>query len=150
MIAPVRRFFMRVCMEPRLLPGVRCSVLNTEYRSPSCWMTMPGRRSVALMLLIFGPVPCLDFGNSRGRPLSEAGAKESRGALIRKTVLSAKSQYKGGPSRGQLPASRTGPWSVKLRYDRSLGGRHPPRPGVPDIQVQEPRFHFALRLLQFG
>src|SRR5215475_5658507 len=52
MIEPVRKFFMRVCMEPRLFPGVRCSVLNTEYRLPSCWITMPGRNCVALMLLI--------------------------------------------------------------------------------------------------
>src|SRR5690349_17030211 len=52
MIAPVLRFFMRVCMEPRLLPGVRCSVLNTVKSWPSCWMTMPGRSCVALTLLI--------------------------------------------------------------------------------------------------
>src|SRR5690348_2760558 len=53
MIAPVLRFFMRVCMEPRLLPGVRCSVLKTVKSWPSCWMTMPGRSCVALTLLIF-------------------------------------------------------------------------------------------------
>src|SRR5260370_23653295 len=43
---------MRVCMEPRLLPGVRCSVLKTVKSWPSCWMTMPGRSCVALTLLI--------------------------------------------------------------------------------------------------
>src|SRR5260370_41882801 len=43
---------MRVCMEPRLLPGVRCSVLKTVKIWPSCWMTMPGRSCVALTLLI--------------------------------------------------------------------------------------------------
>src|SRR5215813_13977484 len=43
---------MRVCIEPRLLPGVRCSVLNTEKSWPSCWITMPGRSCVALTLLI--------------------------------------------------------------------------------------------------
>ena len=52
MIEPVRRFFIRVCIDPRLFPGVRCSVLNTEKRSPSCTITIPGRNCVALMLLI--------------------------------------------------------------------------------------------------
>src|SRR6266849_3625607 len=52
MIAPVRRFFILVCMEPRLLPGVRCSVLKTVNSAPSCWITMPGRNCVALTLLI--------------------------------------------------------------------------------------------------
>src|SRR5579885_517984 len=81
MIAPVRRFFIRVCIEPRLLPGVRCSVLKTEYRSPSCWMTMPGRRRVALTLLIVflrpesgrAPVQFLAFsGVPGGGPLCDA------------------------------------------------------------------------------
>src|SRR5437899_9851486 len=44
---------MRVCIEPRLLPGVRCSVLKTVKSWPSCWITMPGRSCVALTLLIF-------------------------------------------------------------------------------------------------
>src|SRR5712692_9222261 len=52
MIAPVRRFLMRVCMEPRLLPGVRWSTLKMVNSWPSCWMTMPGRSCVALTLLI--------------------------------------------------------------------------------------------------
>src|SRR5271156_3449333 len=49
---PVRRFFIRVCMEPRLLPGVRWSTLKTVKSWPSCWTTMPGRSCVALTLLI--------------------------------------------------------------------------------------------------
>src|SRR5260370_3111461 len=53
MIAPDFRLFMRVCMEPRLWPGVRCSVLKTVKSCPWCWMTMPGRSCVALTLLIF-------------------------------------------------------------------------------------------------
>src|SRR5215471_7507234 len=97
MIEPVRRFFIRVCIEPRLLPGVRCSVLKTEYRSPSCWMTIPGRRSVALMLLMFGPIPCLNFGNSSGRPLTRRREGITRRADP-KAVLSAKNQYKGRPA----------------------------------------------------
>src|SRR5580692_778911 len=43
---------MRVCMDPRLLPGVRCSVLKIVKRLPSCWITMPGRSCVAFVLLI--------------------------------------------------------------------------------------------------
>src|SRR5208282_1305497 len=51
-MTPLRRFFMRVCIEPRLLPGVRWSTLKTVKSWPSCWMTMPGRSCVALTLLI--------------------------------------------------------------------------------------------------
>src|ERR1700676_2123319 len=51
-MVPLRRFFMRVCIEPRLLPGVRGSTLKTVKSLPSCWMTMPGGSCVALTLLI--------------------------------------------------------------------------------------------------
>src|SRR6267143_3959096 len=52
MMEPVRRFLMRVCIEPRLLPGVRWSTLKMVKSWPSCWITMPGRSCVALTLLI--------------------------------------------------------------------------------------------------
>src|SRR5258708_39002120 len=52
MIAPVRRFLMRVCIEPRLFPGVRWSTLKIVKSWPSCRITMPGRSCVALTLLI--------------------------------------------------------------------------------------------------
>src|ERR1700739_2742732 len=95
MIAPVLRFFIRVCIEPRLLPGVRCSVLNTVKSWPSCWMTMPGRSCVALTLLILLPEK-FRFGHSGGRragrirnDLRHAGALLSSSANI---------QYKWGHS----------------------------------------------------
>src|SRR5262249_11891364 len=90
----------------------------------------------------------LDFGNSSSRPLCEAARRNHEARRSDKTVLSAKSQYKGRPfSRSIAGDLAPGPRSVELRYDRSLGSRQLPRTAVPGKQVQEPRFQFARSLL---
>src|SRR6266436_73952 len=92
MMAPVLRFFMRVCMEPRLLPGVRWSTLKMVKSWPSCWMTMPGRSCVALTLLISSlerlRISEIQAGQERGRIRND-----SRHAG-RKNESNAKPQYK--------------------------------------------------------
>src|SRR5271163_3785290 len=50
MIAPDFKLRSRVAMAARLLPGVRCSTLNTVYRLPSNWITIPGRSCVAFTI----------------------------------------------------------------------------------------------------
>src|SRR5215469_1904361 len=109
MIAPERRFFIRVCMDPRLFPGVRCSVLNTEYKSPSCMITMPGRNNVALMLLISSWRPRnqpltpiqneLLFANSRRQP--EGATRGITEAHWENRLPSAKCQYRLHLTPGQ-------------------------------------------------
>src|SRR5215470_11780159 len=101
MIAPVLRFFMRVCMEPRLLPGVRCSVLKTVKSWPSCRMTMPGRSNVALTLLICsleGAISKIQAGQACGRIRNDS---RHAGVLH---VASANSQYKGPASTRSIVA----------------------------------------------
>src|SRR6266566_8283497 len=94
---------MRVCIEPRLLPGVRCSVLKTVKSWPSCWITMPGRSCVALTLLILfcGPSRVgADCSLERLR-ISEIQAGQEHGLIQndsrhagRKNVSNANQQYK--------------------------------------------------------
>src|SRR6266481_2700404 len=98
MIAPVLRFFMRVCMEPRLLPGVRWSTLKIVKSWPSCWITMPGRSCVALTLLII-------FDGRAGRGL----LKNCRFRKFRLTAATPQNGYarndlptNGGQARGAL------------------------------------------------
>src|SRR5260370_2976819 len=95
---------MRVCMEPRLVPGVRCSVLKTVKSCPWCWMTMPGRSCVALTLLIFSLEQLLiseiQAGQEHGRIRNDsrhAGAKSSADAYI---------QYSRSGSPGSYPLTR--------------------------------------------
>src|SRR6266571_2180056 len=98
---------MRVCMEPRLLPGVRCSTLKMVKSCPSCWMTMPGRSCVALTLLIVffrGPDRVGGGGSLESLLISEIPAggpstmpqprSESLEAHRRIHVTSAKQQYR--------------------------------------------------------
>src|SRR5258708_21045357 len=95
---PFRRFFRRVCMEPRLLPGVRWSVLKIVKSWPSCWITMPGRSCVALTLLII-------FDGRAGR-----GLRKTCG--FRKFRLAPATPYNDCagtdlPASGRLQARRT-------------------------------------------
>src|SRR5579885_3144774 len=130
MIAPVRRFFIRVCIEPRLLPGVRCSVLKTEYRSPSCWITMPGRRRVALTLLIVflrpesgrAPVRFLAFS---GVPAADRSARrrarKSHEARWRLQRPSAKKQYRRADLRRSIaPGMRRKQGGIRAAEPASL------------------------------
>src|SRR6266852_2316970 len=103
MMAAVLRFFMRVCMEPRLLPGVRWSTLKMVKSWPSCWMTMPGRSCVALTLLIVfcGPDHAGADSSLESLPISEIQAGQERGRIRndsrhagRKNASNAKQQYK--------------------------------------------------------
>src|SRR6266480_6984981 len=92
---------MRVCMDPRLFPGVRCSVLNTVKSWPSCWMTMPGRSCVALTLLI-----CfLEVSISEIQAGQECGRirNDSRHASAF-FCASANEQYKGAASARSIVA----------------------------------------------
>src|SRR6267143_4251005 len=100
MIAPVRRFLMRVCIEPRLLPGVRSSTLKMVKSLPSCWMTMPGRSCVALTLLIC-PLERLQIseiqaGQERGRIRNDSRHAEEN------FMPSANLEYKGRDSTGSI------------------------------------------------
>src|SRR6266403_3209056 len=107
---------MRVCMEPRLLPGVRWSTLKIVKSWPSCWMTMPGRSWVALTLLIvftaverrrllkiaISEIPAsglLSFTAARGM---------TRGTL-EKIASSASKQYRRADSTRSIIASFRGP-----------------------------------------
>src|SRR3989442_8283576 len=104
---------MRVCMEPRLLPGVRCSVLKTVKSWPSCWMTMPGRSCVALTLLICslrGSISKIQAGQKCSRIRNE-----SRPAGEKPTP-SAKQQYKSPHSK----------WSIRLLLWKSPVTSYPP------------------------
>src|SRR5258708_25377076 len=76
MIAPVRRFLVRVCIEPRLVPGVRWAPLKIVESWPSCRITMPGRSCVALTLLIvvWGPDQVGADGSLESLPISEIPA----------------------------------------------------------------------------
>src|SRR6266852_1667593 len=103
MMAAVLRFFMRVCMEPRLLPGVRWSTLKMVKSWPSCWMTMPGRSCVALTLLIVlcGPDRVGADSSLESLPISEIQAGQARGRIRndsrhagRKNASNANQQYK--------------------------------------------------------
>src|SRR5712691_151766 len=94
---------MRVCMEPRLLPGVRCSVLKTVKSWPACWMTMPGRSCVALTLLIWSlerlRISEIQAGQERGRIRND-----SRHAG-KKNASNAKQQYKCACSQRSIVAN---------------------------------------------
>src|SRR5574341_1881661 len=65
---PERRLRSLAWMKPRLLPGVRCSTLNTVHRSLPCITTMPGRSWVAGMYI--GP-KLSPYGMAREFPLVE-------------------------------------------------------------------------------
>src|SRR5580692_7365705 len=101
-MVPLRRFFMRVCIEPRLLPGVRWSTLKIVKSWPSCWMTMPGRSCVALTLLIGSLIRLRISEIPAGLELSRI-QNDSRhaGENFRP---SAKLQYKGAESAGSIVA----------------------------------------------
>src|SRR3954467_14168786 len=49
-IEPERRLRSLACTNPRKFPGVRWFTLNTEYNSPSCLITLPGRICVAAII----------------------------------------------------------------------------------------------------
>src|SRR5271168_2312277 len=110
---PVRRFFIRVCMEPRLLPGVRWSTLKTVKSWPSCWTTMPGRSCVALTLLISSLNDC-EFRKflQAARSAMRCTRNDSRHAR-RNFAPNANKQYKGPHSQ----------WSIGLvGFLGALGG----------------------------
>src|ERR1700675_1074185 len=94
-MVPLRRFFMRVCIEPRLLPGVRWSTLKTVKSWPSCWITMPGRSCVALTLLI-GSLNDYEFRKflQAARSAMRCTRNDSRHAG-RNFAPNANQQYKG-------------------------------------------------------
>src|SRR5713101_6093167 len=102
---------MRVCIDPRLFPGVRCSVLKMVKSWPSCWMTMPGRSCVALTLLIVfcGPDHAGADSSLESLPISEIQVGQERGRIRndsrhagRKNASNAKQQYKCARSWGSI------------------------------------------------
>src|SRR5258708_7918631 len=158
MIAPVRRFLMRVCIEPRLLPGVRWSTLKIVKSWPSCRITMPGRSCVALTLLIvvWGPDQVGADGSLESLPISEipAGNKPfgkfgvglhpcvargmTRGTLEENSPPARNYSIKALIRAGQSPTFPKQSLEKEAQILRNRGEIHQVRENAEDIGGSEP------------
>src|SRR5229473_4730881 len=140
---------MRVCIDPRLFPGVRCSVLKTVKSWPSCWMTMPGRSCVALTLLI---VFCVSL---RSLLISEIPAggpstmpqprSESLEAHRRIHVTSAKQQYRWRYSKRSIRLLRLSQAGLIIRSESCAFSRRG-HAGVVDVHQAPVTLFLAIDL----
>src|SRR5260370_39526428 len=137
---------MRVCIEPRLLPGVRCSVLKTVKSCPWCWMTMPGRSCVALTLLIFSldqlRISEIQAGQEHGRIRNDSrhAGQNPRPARI----ISIECLVRGGQS-ASLPGKEFPSRKCSLRSETLAlyGDRHP---GIVNVNQAPSALLFAVEL----